>query len=452
MTTTERTSTATRTRAKSGRNTHGGFDEEPATHEQIARLIARYSDPYRTGTPAAKLTALLHDPELCRELVYAYVQEELIWAAKPVGRTGKPRTPQTLSYPLVRHICSHPSIETILQRRAGFPATLMRAGCRYYTLRRRLAAENMLDGLTDADVWNMAADEEVARQLEQMAAGRRGEPRWPPYADGSSANPDCQTPDTRRMLGCGGLDEWNRRLAELEGLGSVRTVPMVGDNMEDEDYCRALSDIGADTGAPSSTETAALGESFTPDAAWLRDHGITADMVERLPQRQRDMLEEAGIDTAALIREAHRADLDRLPEPAPRSRWAADPARLDTMAARLEPVVGRPLARRLALSYTGRSWQPDSILTSAGLPVRLARTLLATGTALEDTDVARWDAACTRLNTLRRPRGWRPGRHGMEDARRILDGFTHRLRVRFLADAGVEEGMDAPAPMVGCGA
>lgn len=428
MTTTDITGPATRAHAKSG-NDHGR-DDVPATAEQVDRLLRRYSDPYRTGTPAAKLTALLHDPELCRELVYAYVQEELIWATRPVGRTGRPRTPQVLSYALVHHICSHPSVETILQRHAGFPATLMRAGCRYYRLRSRLAAADALDGLTDADVWNMAADEEVARQLEQLRTGRRREPRWPPYADGSSANPDCQTPATRRMLGCGGLDEWNRRIDELEHGGAVRTVPMLPERMTDEDYCRALSDIGPDMTAPSSTEAGALGATFVPDAAWLRSHGITAAMIETLPADRRRMLEEAGVDPDALIREAHRTEQDMTDEPEAANPWAADETRLDTMTARLEPITGRMLARRLALSYEGRSWQPDSILSAAGMPVRLARTLLAFGPALADVDTAAWDRVCDRLNSLRRPPA--AGRGVWRACGRLVACWT-RSRTRFVS-------------------
>lgn len=369
----------------------------PVAREQLYKLVKAFSNPFNISTPAHKINGLLHDPIRAQELTRDMMMEQLV-KAEQRGRV--------LTVALVKTICRRVSKETIITRACGIPATLIRQGCRYEKLRLELRGGDDLGHpeLSDEDIWDRAAHNEAQRQAAALAAGTITTVRWPPLHDGTSTRP--HNPHGEK-LACGGLAEWREAIANACALH----VQYEWDDRVDTDERSRMS-------AEQEWEQA----TWTPDATWLADHGITADMIRAIPEQR---LRDAGVDPTALAMMAGCSMPSR---------------RVDTVN---RVVQDRMVAERMVAAYRGRSSSSDAILTSYGLPVRVARTMLAYASMLAEHDVedgsveaqALWDETCDRLNRGKRRRGCMPGRAGRLEAQRVLAEWQADMRSRFTAVA-----------------
>lgn len=331
----------------------------------FAGILSRYANPHAGGMPAGRVNAVLHDPTTSRELVVDWILTQV----KMCVIRGDTLTPQ-----LLMRICRRVSIETILHQALGIPVRLERAGCLFENA-RGLWEQNH-GGPAPRRLWARLWDDAVrSHMLKSVERQRRGEIRsvvWLPLSDGRSSNPD-----RPYMMRCGGLDAWTE---------TIHTP-----RMRDMDETVQLAD------------RAHAAETFTPDEEWMRRHGVTASMVDRLDRRELDSLN------------VNLPDVD-------------DDRPLTGKAAVLDLIVqDAAFARRLATERGSAA----SILVRHGMREEYARTgivferLLVTrpGLGRERT----WRLACRMLET-RKPGCAAPENGLMEYVTQVTDLLHPELR------------------------
>lgn len=329
------------------------------TPAEWERILARFSDPHRPGSPAAAVAACLHDDVRAEELTRQWIEEE---AMKCLAKG------QTVTPVLLTRIGKRTSREALLHRASGVSVRLVRAGDAY---ERRLAARRSADPapVSRAEreaIWDEAVDDHLEGQRRRN--GRVS--IWLPYHDGGSSNPGA----ARRVSSLGGLDEWEALFAQG-----------VDQFIDDEERERAL----ACADLPH----------FEATAEWLSEHGVDAAALAAIPRAD---LAAWGVDADAVERLCA-------------ARPASGPLGALTLAMR-EPAAAR------ALREANPGVDAATLLARAGgMPTRLAATglvferLLDEGLARRDA----WDEACARMGakaTHPGDAGWRDWCRGVTDA------------------------------------
>lgn len=209
----------------------------------IERIIARYSDPYRNGTPAWRVNALIHDAETSRSLTEDWIRDQ---TRRSVGRGGT-RTPA-----LVACVARRVSIEALLHKGLGLPVNQIRAAS-LYQKRLALLHPDHPSFEQRCRIWDEAVLELMDTQTAEHAAGKRGRVRYLPLADGTSSSPR----NPQRLGGPCGLAAW-------ENLASRPRAAR-----RETDWER----LKPKTAAPAEG---------AHDAAWFAAHGIDRDMIRSL--------------------------------------------------------------------------------------------------------------------------------------------------------------------------
>lgn len=252
--------------------------------EKWHQLLTWATNPSKPSSPAARLSRTICDDTVASDLVEGYIITQVNAAISK----GKNITPA-----LVNRICHKVSIETLLHQQYDIPASQTRAATLY---NRRRATLIVTTGVTpsadqQAQIWDDAIREHMARQVQRRAAGEIRFFRWLPLSDGRSSNPHSarRNPDPRQ-----GLAAWNRFLAERREARAV-------------DYYNTNDEYHTTDGESFAVNAYSMAHYSDPadrvdiNARWLADHGITQAMIAGLSDEQ---LEDMGLDPQLLRSQA----------------------------------------------------------------------------------------------------------------------------------------------------
>lgn len=325
---------------------------------EYERIIGGAANPYRPGTPAARLNMILRDPEQSRSLVIEWIENNV---------RRKQEQGCVISPGLLAKIARRVSIESLIHDLFDVPVRLVRAGCGFE--RRRGEWETANGRPAPKDLWPELWDETVRRRMlrdvRRREDGEIARVNWLPLHDGRCSDPENPHP----MAGCS-MERWlslfDRR-----------------------------ADVSMDEGIIQHADPTAInGGLWKPDAEWMRQHGVGMEQIMLLDPEE---LEAMGVDAAALREAAIQNDGGRQHKRLSRVRMLTLILRDQTVAERLVEDNDLPTRR---------------ILVRCGMPESMARTGMMFERLMLEGTMSRqqaWDEACRRLVKKDGRRGRLPG-------------------------------------------